>query len=608
MRLKVLLFILIVSISSVEYAIAQQPDIKGDSTKIYKNIESFSVQHKFTKLAYGFFFKPTKMGIKKKVKKNVPIKPYSAFDGKIIRKINIVTLDPFGNSIADTVEVLQNYLARTGNSLHLKTHAITIRNLLLFRKNQEFDSLLVKESERLVRSMSYVTDVSFTFKNVSRSSDSVDVFIRELDKWSLIPNFSASGSRVKVSLAANNFVGLGHEFDNQFSWQHTTGNTAYNTKYYIPNINNTYINSTFQFGVDERGNTGRSFEVDRPFFSPFAKWAAGVNFTQLYFSDYVDSGDTLNLKQQYRMSSQDFWGGNALQVFKGNTENDRTTNFISAGRFLRIRFLERPNVITHNQHLFYNEDFYLGSIGISTRKYVQDKYIFKFGITEDVPIGKVYSITGGFQQINGVDRLYAGARVSFGNYHPWGYLSTNYEFGTFIRSSIAEQGVFSFSVNYYTEIVEVGKWRFRQFIKPQMAIGFNRFISDSLSINDGFGIAGFNSNTLKGTSRAVLTFQTQSYSPWNFIGFRFGPYLICSFGMLGNESTGFKHSKVYSQVGLGVLIKNDNLVINTFQISLSFYPSIPGTGNNVFKLNSFETQDFGFRDFEIGKPATIVFQ
>ena len=599
---------LIASVSSIEYASAQQPEKKIDSTRIYKNIESFSVRNKFTKLAYGFFFKPTDVGTRKKVYKKIVRKPYSAHEGKTIRNINIVTLDPFGNSIADTVEVTQNYIARTGNSLHLKTHAITIRNLLLFKKNQEFDSLLVKESERLVRSMGYVTDVSFTFKNASKNSDSVDVFIRELDKWSLIPDFSVSGSRVKVSLAANNFVGLGHEFNNGFSWQHTTGNSSFYTNYYIPNINNTYINSTFHYGLDEKGNTVRSFEVDRPFFSPFAKWAAGVNFTQLYLNEYVDSGDTLKIKQDYRLNAQDFWGGNALQVFKGNTENDRTTNFISAARFLRIRYLERPEVIAYNEHLFFNEDFYLGSIGISTRKYVQDKYIFKFGITEDVPIGKVYSVTGGFQQINGVDRLYAGARVSFGNYHPWGYMSANYELGTFIRNSIAEQGIFTFSVNYFTGIVEVGKWKFRQFIKPQLTIGFNRFESDSLTINDGFGIAGFNSNVLKGTSRAVLTFQTQSYSPWNFIGFRFGPYFICSFGMLGNETSGFKNSKAYSQVGLGVLIKNDNLVINTFQISLSFYPSIPGNGNNVFKINSFETQDFGFKDFEIGKPATIVFQ
>ena len=78
--------------------------------------------------------------------------------------------------------------------------------------------------------------------------------------------------------------------------------------------------------------------------------------------------------------------------------------------------------------------------------------------------------------------------------------------------------------------------------------------------------------------------------------------------MLGNAEKGFRGGKVYSQIGLGVLIKNENLVMNTFQLSLSFFPVIPGIGNNVFKLNTFKTADFGFRDFEIGKPATVLFR
>jgi len=78
--------------------------------------------------------------------------------------------------------------------------------------------------------------------------------------------------------------------------------------------------------------------------------------------------------------------------------------------------------------------------------------------------------------------------------------------------------------------------------------------------------------------------------------------------MLGNAITEFKNSKVYSQIGLGVLIKNENLVFNTFQISISFYPSIPGIGYDVFKMNAFKTTDFGFRDFEIEKPATMIYQ
>jgi hypothetical protein len=78
--------------------------------------------------------------------------------------------------------------------------------------------------------------------------------------------------------------------------------------------------------------------------------------------------------------------------------------------------------------------------------------------------------------------------------------------------------------------------------------------------------------------------------------------------MLADAETGFKTSRVYSQIGFGVLIKNENLVINTFQISISFFPLIPGTGQNVFKMNSYRTTDFGFRDFEIGKPSIVTYR
>jgi hypothetical protein len=78
--------------------------------------------------------------------------------------------------------------------------------------------------------------------------------------------------------------------------------------------------------------------------------------------------------------------------------------------------------------------------------------------------------------------------------------------------------------------------------------------------------------------------------------------------MLGNSGKGFENSSLYSQIGFGVLIKNENLIISTFQISISFYPVIPGSGQNIFKINSFSTAGFGFRDFEIGKPAIVVFR
>ena len=135
----------------------------------------------------------------------------------------------------------------------------------------------------------------------------------------------------------------------------------------------------------------------------------------------------------------------------------------------------------------------------------------------------------------------------------------------------------------------------------------NRFPYESLTINEDYGLKGFKSPVLSGTQRLLFTLQTQSYAPWNLIGFHFGPFIICSLGMLGNATEGFKHSKVYSQIGLGVLIKNENLVFNSFQLSISFYPSIPGVGQNVVKMNSFKTTDFGLRDFVIERPSGNIY-
>jgi hypothetical protein len=78
--------------------------------------------------------------------------------------------------------------------------------------------------------------------------------------------------------------------------------------------------------------------------------------------------------------------------------------------------------------------------------------------------------------------------------------------------------------------------------------------------------------------------------------------------MLGDAQTGFKSSKVYSQIGLGVLIKNEYLVSSNFSFSISFYPLIPATGKDVIKINSFKTTDFGFGNFETGTPGTLEYQ
>ena len=606
---KIIFLILFVSVLLSDFAIAQKVPVKRDSTLLYQKIETYSKKSKFSKFVYGVLFKPVAaIAPGKKKRKRLIYKPYSAFEGKTIRHINIETLDPFGYSIGDTIEASQNFITKTGNNLHIKSQPIAIRNLLLISQNQVFDSLLVRESERLIRTREYIRDVSFYVKTTANKSDSVDIFIRVLDIWSIIPGGSASTSGITVKLEDKNFLGLGHEFQNVYTRNYNEHSNYLNTNYTIPNIRNTFIRTNVHFDILGGKYYNRGLSIDRPFFSSFAKWAAGVYFTQQFRADSIRSTNLLFVPQRFKFNVQDFWGGNSIQMYSGNSEYSRTTNFISAARFLRIRYLEKPTELIDPLHMFSDEDFYMASIGISARRYVRENYVFKFGITEDVPVGKVFSVTGGYQVRNNAGRPYLGARVSLGEYFSWGYLSSSLEYGTFFRGLQPEQGVLSAGLIYFTGLRELGKWKLRNFVKPQITIGLNRFSYDSLTINQGYGLQGFNSLGLSGTMRLMITVQTQSYAPWNFIGFRFGPFLTYSFGMLGNATSGFRNSKLYSQIGLGVLIKNESLVLNAFQLSITYYPIIPGNGYNIFKTNSYQTSDFGLRDFEIGKPGTVAYQ
>ncbi|MFV7236924.1 hypothetical protein [Flavobacterium sp. ZB4R12] len=601
---KLILILLLLSYCQISFSQVDKP--KKDSSEVYRDIQTYSKKRKFTTVLHQLIFRPVNLKVKKK---KVVQKKYLAFEGRTIRNINIITLDPFGYSEIDSTKEPRNWAERSGNRIHIKTNRLAIQNLLLIRKNEPLDSLLVKESERLIRTQRYISRVNVLPQLIENNPDSVDVFIRVLDSWSIIPKGSISNSRTSIELKERNFMGSGHEFDTEYKTRFNDGKSAYKFAYGIPNIKNTFIKTILSYHIDLDGYYGKSVTIDRPFYSPFAKWAGGIYVDQQFRKDTLQDTNLIYAKQNFKYNSQDLWVGQAFRLFKGNTEGDRTTNLILSGRFLNIKYIESPTAVYDPIDFYSDEKFLLFGIGVTSRKFIEDKYIFKNGIIEDVPIGKIYGITGGYQHKNNSDRYYLGGRTAFGNFYKWGFLSANFELGSFFDKSITNQTAFSFQANYFTNLIDIGKWKLRQFIKPQFLLGINRLnsIGDRLTINENYGISGFNSAE-HGIQKAVLTLQTQAYAPWNLWGFRLNPYFNYSIAMLGNTEKKLGENKAYSKIGVGFIINNDYLVFSSFQISLSYYPSIPRDGENVFKTNSFETTDFGFQDFELAKPRTVIFK
>jgi len=143
---------------------------------VYKKLADFSAKRKVTSLISGLILRP----IITQTPKPVVAPGYQAeesqarYEGKIIRHINIVTFDPVGYSVSDTTKKPHGFIEKSSNAFHVKTQHLTIRNQLLIRKNDRYDSLLVKESERLIRSQSYIQNVDVTAVLTSDNSDSAN--------------------------------------------------------------------------------------------------------------------------------------------------------------------------------------------------------------------------------------------------------------------------------------------------------------------------------------------------------------------------------------------------------------------------------------------------
>jgi hypothetical protein len=77
--------------------------------------------------------------------------------------------------------------------------------------------------------------------------------------------------------------------------------------------------------------------------------------------------------------------------------------------------------------------------------------------------------------------------------------------------------------------------------------------------------------------------------------------------MVSPNDLTIKRSKLYQAYGFGVIIKNELLVIKTFQFAIGFYPNLPNDAA-PFRFNPVKTYDFQFDDFQIQQPYIIPFQ
>jgi hypothetical protein len=132
----------------------------------------------------------------------------------------IATIAVDSHNVFDTDAPPENKLIyRAANSLHVRTRDPVIERELLFEVGDDYDPLLVEETERNLRSLPFIrrAEISATVNQ----QGTVDVVVRTYDSWTLevVAGFKRAGgvTSVKAGLAEHNILGQGKAASAVFS-------------------------------------------------------------------------------------------------------------------------------------------------------------------------------------------------------------------------------------------------------------------------------------------------------------------------------------------------------------------------------------------------------
>jgi hypothetical protein len=97
------------------------------------------------------------------------------------------------------------------------------------------------------------------------------------------------------------------------------------------------------------------------------------------------------------------------------------------------------------------------------------------------------------------------------------------------------------------------------------------------------------------------------FSPVNIYGFRFAFFGFVDMGFLAANREIINNGRFLSGLGLGIRVRNDNLIFNTLQIKIGYFPN-PPLFSRISNINISGEQLLHPNNFDPGPPAVIPYR
>jgi hypothetical protein len=571
---------------------------KEKSDVFYDSLKVRASKNPFTKKLYDAFVVNHDTIYKKKFTSTSDAN-YFMYSGKLIRKIEIRRLNVFGADINYPVTDNPNKIEKILNKTHFNTAENIIRKNLLFSEGDRISPLTLSENERLLRELPFISDARILIYPVSDTEADIIVFTR--DVYSIGGDFTFSGiKKGSVSVFDKNIFGIGHElgidvpFDNQKP--HSPG---FGMHYNIDNIRKTFINLNL-FWLYGLGDKTYGFSASRKLVSSTTKYAGGISVRHMSTTDDLDS-----LKQPLpvKYNLQDYWLSRSFLI---NIES--VSRIIVGIRYTNNNVFDHPIIGANSFYNLQRYKLFLGSAAFSMQKYTKTNLVYSYGRTEDIPYGTLLKFTVGRELNEFKTRTYLGGEASIGNKDDrLGYIYFYSGFATYLNKGRAEQGLLSFRLDFFSDLLNLGNFRVRNFVYLQYTRGFGRYSNEYLKFVENNGFSGFKNDSVAGNQRLTLSLESVLFSPINLIGFRFAFFGFTDFSFLASANQAIGRGYALSSIGLGVRVRNDNLIFNTLQIRLAYFPN-PPVYSRISSVDVSGEQLLRPRNFESGPPGIIPYR
>ena len=526
-------------------------------------------------------------------------KTYQGHTGKIIRKIVVQRLNVFGTDVNTPGLNKSNNLEKFLNNTHFNTSEAIIRKNILFTEGDTVSSLILSDNERLIRQLPFIDDARIMLVPVTENQ--VDVIVVTKDIYSLGAKIDPGGfDKGSFSVFEKNVFGMGHEFgievpfDNKYS-----DSPGFGVHYLVNNFKKTFIDLNMYY-LDGLGKKTYGFDLSRKFVSSATKYAGGISIREMFTSDDLD---TLEQPAQVKYNLQDYWLSRSFLLNK-----ESVSRFIIGARYTNNNVFARPYILPESFHRLQRYKMLLASASFSIQKYYKASLVYGYGRTEDIPYGGLLNFTYAKEINEFKSRTYLGTTLSIGeSVKRIGYFYSSAGFATFLNRGRTEQGMLSIRTNYISNLVLIGRYRMRNFLEVDYTRGFDRYLDESLVFNCENGFSGFRNDSICGAQRLSLSIESVLFSPVNFYGFKFAVFGFADLGYLFGTNEFVGSGEYLSAIGLGIRIRNDNLILNTLQIRLGFFPNLP-LNSSVNHLSVSGEQLLKPYNFEPGPPSTLPYR